>query len=112
MACVPSARPAGEKDQVRLALAVAVVATALPSMMKWITAPGSAVPVKAGDEVILSIAELPVSLAKAMVTADGVAVVEVLICRVPDGLWFGAPDRLAALPGPSPIDLPPGLRLQ
>ena len=74
----------GEKDQVRPALAVAVVATALPSMMKWITAPGSAVPVKAGDEVILSIAELPVSLAKAMVTAGVVAVV--LICRVPDGL--------------------------
>ncbi len=78
----PSARLVGVKDQAPLALAVAVAVTAAPSTVKCTTAFGSAVPASAGLEVILSVAEMPVSLARASVSTGAV----VLICSVPAGL--------------------------
>src|SRR5437764_1452555 len=59
--CWPSAKPVGAKDQLPLASAVAVAATGVPSTVNLITALGAAVPVRAVLEVILSVAELPVS---------------------------------------------------
>src|SRR5258708_10051767 len=72
MVWLPLAKPVGVNEQAPLALAVAVAATAVPSMVKWTTAPGSAVPVRAGLAVILSVAEAPVSLARPAVTTGAV----------------------------------------
>src|SRR6266850_1905374 len=72
MVCAPAARPVGVYDQAPVALAVVVAAMAVPSTVKWTTAPGSAVPVRAGLAVILSLAEAPVSLARPAVTAGAV----------------------------------------
>src|SRR5262249_47696963 len=67
-----SARPVGEKLHAPLLLAVAVVATALPSTVKWIAAFGSAVPASAELDETLSVDETPVSDTSAAVTV-GVA---------------------------------------
>src|SRR5262249_33619955 len=74
MVCVPSTRPLGVNDQAPLEFAVTVDDSAAPSTVKWTTALGSAVPLNAALAVILSVAELPVSLTSFSVTvgADGV----------------------------------------
>ena len=72
MVCCPSARPVGVNDQAPFALAVAVAAIAVPSTVNLTVELGSAVPVRVAVEVILSVAELPVSLASPAVTVGGV----------------------------------------
>src|SRR5436190_294477 len=66
--CWPSRRPVGVNDQLPLASAVAVAATGVPSIVKLTTALGAAVPVSAAFDVILSVAEAPVSTASFGVT--------------------------------------------
>src|SRR5215471_805217 len=70
--CVPSDR-LGVNAQAPLALAAAVPEIDAPSTVKWITALASAVPLNPALAVILSVAELPVSLTSFSVTvgADG-----------------------------------------
>src|SRR5436190_1508451 len=74
MVCWPSLRLVGVNDQLPVASAVAVVVVAVPSTVKVTVAFGSAVPVSAALDVILSAAELPVSLDRAAVTVGGVGV--------------------------------------
>ena len=68
MVCGPSASPVGVNDQAPLALAVTVVAMAVPSMVKLTTVLASPVPLTASLEVMWSLAELPVSMLSASVT--------------------------------------------
>src|SRR5437868_2960851 len=72
MVWLPLARPVGVNAHAPDELAVAVAATAAPSTVKWTIAPASAVPLSAALEVILSVADAPVSLAKAAVTKGAV----------------------------------------
>src|SRR5262249_57306214 len=65
--CVPSDR-LGENDQAPLELAVAVLEIDAPSTVKWITALGSALPLKAALAVILSVTQPPLSLTRFSVT--------------------------------------------
>src|SRR5436305_1394812 len=66
--CWPSASPVGVNDQLPLASAVAVAATAVPSTVNLTVEAGAAVPEIAAFDVILSVADAPVSLASFEVT--------------------------------------------
>ena len=68
MVWAPSARPVGVNVHAPLASAVAVVATAWPSTVKWTIALASPEPLSAALEVILSVEDDPVSFDKFAVT--------------------------------------------
>ena len=64
--------PLGVNDQAPAAVAVTVVAMALPSMVKCTTVLASPLPVSASFAVMRSLAELPVSMVRASVTVGPV----------------------------------------
>jgi hypothetical protein len=102
--CAPSMTPLGRRLQFPAALAVAVPSVVAPSLMVT-TVLASPVPMTPGFEVILSVAELPVSEANAILTAGAVlssvklsvAVVVTPAASVSDALSVCAP--LARAPG-------------
>ena len=65
----PLTRPVGVKLQAPDASEVAVPAMALPSTVKWTTALAAPLPVRVGFDVILSVDDDPVSLARPAVMA-------------------------------------------
>jgi hypothetical protein len=71
---LPSAKPVGVKLQCPLASAVAVAAIGVPSTVKCTTALASPEPDSAGSEVILSVADVPLSSARLTVTIGAVTV--------------------------------------
>ena len=72
MVWAPSASPLGVNDQPPCALAVTVVAMALPSTVKCTTVLASPVPLSASFEVIWPVADEPVSIVRASVTVGAV----------------------------------------
>ena len=72
MVWAPSASPLGVNDQAPCALAVTVVAMALPSMVKCTTVLASPLPLSASFEVMWSLADEPVSMVSASLTVGTV----------------------------------------
>src|SRR5258706_10209723 len=64
MVCDPSDRPVGVNDHAPRASAVTVAAIGLPSIVKCTTVLARPLPVSASFEVILSLADVPVSVVK------------------------------------------------